>query len=933
MKITRCKTNHLTNPLGFDLTPLRLTWTVEDTLSASQTAARVEISPDESFRALIHDSGSDPNINSLCYAPCIELSPRTRYYWRVTVWGDSGDHAASCVNWFETGKMSEDYQGAWISPDLGDKSIHPYLRRKFNITKEVSEARIYITGLGLYELYINGNRVSDEYLAPGCNAYDKWIQASTYDVTNLLCHGENCLGVMLGNGWAKGRFGVRSNINNYCDEFMLLCELRVLYGDGNEIIITSDEQWKCFASPVIDSGIYDGESYDANREIAGWANTELDDSGWKQCKMTNHGLGEVSDRLSPPVRVMQEITPEKIIMTPAGEVVLDMGQNMVGFIRFCVDLQSGEELSLYYGEILQEGCFYRDNLRTAKQAYHYISGGTAAEVRPHFTFYGFRYVKLVGFPDSVRTCDFTGCVLFSDMERTGYIETSDADVNRLFANVVWGQKGNFIDTPTDCPQRDERLGWTGDAQVFGETAAWNMDVYAFFSKYLHDLAQEQKAMGGCVPQVVPDVYPKKTQTSYLGGGTTGWADAAVILPWMLYEFYGDAAILDRQFDSMRAWVDWVAAREAQLEESGLNFAGQHFGDWLSLDAADSISRFGGTEIRFLCLAYFYISALIVSKASVVLKKDKVGHDYQMMAEKVRKTIIFEYFTAAGRLSVRTQTALVIALQMGLYPDGLKEKTLEDLKSVLMRDKFTPKTGLLGTPFLCSVLSENGAHEYACKLFFNRSAPGWLYAVEMGATTIWERWDSVAPNGKMKASEMNSLNHYAYGSIASWMYRYLCGISIDDRKPGFRSFTIRVMPCLELDWAKADLDSPMGRISCGWRKNNDGIVTVNVTIPFGAVADLEFCGRDKPVQLAAGRHEFHCTLEKTESITNVPLGMLLNDKMIGAIIHKKIPILFECHEDVLKLSIIEILKGGYMELFAPKVLLEELIETLRNEETG
>jgi len=629
------------------------------------------------------------------------------------------------------------------------------------------------------------------------------------------------------------------------------------------------------------------------------------------------------------MKVMQEVTPERIIMTPAGEVVLDMGQNMVGFLRFNVDLHCGEKLSLYYGEILQEGCFYRDNLRTAKQAYHYISGGTAAEVRPHFTFYGFRYVKLVGFPSGVRACDFTGCVLFSDMERTGYMETSDAEVNRFFENVIWGQKGNFIDTPTDCPQRDERLGWTGDAQVFGETAAWNMDVYAFFSKYLHDLAQEQKAMGGCVPQVVPDVYPKKTQTSYLGGGTTGWADAAVILPWMLYEFYGDTAILDRQFDSMCAWVDWVAAREAQLEESGQYFTGQHFGDWLSLDAADSISRFGGTDIKFLCLAYFYLSASIVAKAATVLGRVETGRNYQIIAEKVRKTIIFEYFTPAGRLSIRTQTALVIALQMGLYPNGFKEKTLEDLKSALMRDKFTPKTGFLGTPFLCSVLSENGAHEYACKLFFSRSAPGWLYAVGMGATTIWERWDSVLPNGKMKTSEMNSLNHYAYGSVASWMYRYLCGISFNDREPGFRSFTIRIMPCVELEWAKAELDSPMGRISCGWRKSSDGLVTVNVTIPFGAVADLVFCGKDKPVHLAAGQHEFHYALEKTESLTNVPLGMLLNNKKISAIIREKTPILFECHEDVLRLSLSEIREGAYMELFAPKVLLDALIETLKN----
>ena len=932
MNITRCKTNRLVNPLGFELFPLRLTWTVEDTESIKQTAARVEVSTDEGFLNLIHDSGRSAEVDSLGYTPDIELSARTRYYWRVTVWGDCGDHAVSRVNWFESGKMGEAFTGCFISPDLGDRDVHPYMRRSFSVSGKTMGVRVYATGRGLYELYINGARVGDEYLAPGCNAYDKWLQVQAYDVTALLREGANCIGAMLGNGWAKGRFGVRSHFNNYCDEYAFLCELRIAYAGGGDAVIHTDGSWKCARSPILADGIYDGEVYNANKAIHGWSLPGFDDSGWRPCKTAPPAPGKLSDRLSPPVRIIEELQPVRLLCTPDSETVLDMGQNMVGFLRFHADVPKGTELTLRFGEILQNGCFYRQNLRSAQQAYHYISDGTAAKAQPHFTFFGFRYVKLEGFPPDIDLHDFTGCVLHTQMERTGFIETSDADVNRLFNNVIWGQKGNFIDVPTDCPQRDERLGWTGDAQVFCETAAWNMDVYAFFTKFLRDMAEEQNGAGGLVPQVVPDIYPKDGKHTGLGGGSAGWGDAAAVIPWMLYRHYGDAAILTRQFDSMRAWVDWLRAQDIASGGSGLFMSGQQVGDWLSFDAPDPLSRFGGTDIQYIYAAYYRYSAMLVAKAAAALGRDDLHREYAELSEKVRGAIQTEYFTPSGRCAIRTQTALAMALYMDLVADEFRQKTLEDLKNLLLQDKLSLKTGFLGTPLICRVLSEGGAHDIACRIFFNRNMPGWLYQVDMGATTVWERWNSVLPDGAMSEDGMNSLNHYAYGSIAAWMYGCLCGLSPDEDAPGFRHYTVRPMPCKQVSFARAEFLSPLGRMTCGWRREVDGSITVTAGVPFGAEATLVLYDGAEPVRLAAGLHTISYLPEKPAGYPDRPLGILLADSTAAAIISEMIPILMESPGDLLSLSIREIQKSGRMELFAPAECFDRLAGMLETLET-
>ena len=883
MRIYAMKTNHIKSPLGFETSPVTFSWKVEQTSSARAVAARVEVSLGEAFgeNDVIHDSGFDASIENTAYMPFAAgvgvthdgagkaaepLRPRTRYWWRVTVRGDKGDEAVSQPEWFETGKMDEPWTAQWITPSF-DKTVHPRFRKSFVLKSGVASARVYACGLGVYELLINGKKAGDEYLAPGCHSYNNWLQYQTYDVTSLLKEGENVAGAMLGNGWAKGRFGLSASGEIYCGEFGFIAEIHVLYKNGDSEVINTDAGWSCAPSPVTDSSIYDGETYDGRLEDdwtsggytlggnttggntlggnapAGNTPTEHTPVGYAPDKWENAvvsadytekwKLGPLHDRLSLPVRAMQELKPVALLRTPAGEDVLDMGQNMVGFLRFFCRADAGTKLSLYFGELLQDGNFYRDNLRSAKAEYHYISGGRPSEVRPLFTFFGFRYVKLEGFGD-IDINDFTGLVLYSDMTQTGNIETSDDKVNRLYQNVIWGQRGNFLDVPTDCPQRDERLGWTGDAQIFCETAAWNMDVYAFFAKYLRDLAYDQAECGGAVPNVIPNVFPRKAGGN-AGGAACGWADAATVIPWTMYQMYGDKSVLRSAFPSMKAWVDWIKAEDGRSGGRRLWTTGFHFGDWLAMDAPVPGGTFGATDVGFTASAYYYYSAMLVAKAAEALCDAENARFYNELAAEVKTAIRNEYFTPSGRIAVKTQTAMVMALDFGLYPEGHRARLIESLKMRLVQDGMKLKTGFLGTPALCSVLSDNGAHPYALKLFFNEEMPGWLYPVGMGATTIWERWDSVLPDGKISDTGMNSLNHYAYGSVASWMYRYLCGII--PTAPGFSR--VRIAPRTEgrLTFVKSSFDSPHGTISSNWNKLEDGLVRLECVIPFGVTGVL------------------------------------------------------------------------------------------------
>lgn len=835
MKIVGMKCNRIVNPLGYTFNNPRLSWITEAEGATTQIACQVEVASDEAFMNILHDSGKRDDIDSIGYTLQIQLKPRTRYYWRVHVWTDCGNVTSSAA-WFEASKMDEPWIGRWITPDWEDQSVHPILRRGFHLEKDVAQARLYVCGLGLYEAEINGKKVGDEYLTPYCNSYNNWIQYQTFDVTGLVGKGQNAVGALLGNGWYKGRFGFRDNERGwYGDSFAFLCELAITFTDGSSETIYSDESWRAAPSHILESSIYDGEFQDANQFLEAWSSDSINDDSWSGVRFIEMDYSLLEARRSIPVRIKERMKPVRVIHTPKGETVLDLGQNMTGWISFKVDAPKDWLIQLTYGEEMQEGCFYRENLRSAKAEFKYISNGQPAEVQPHFTFYGFRYVKVEGWPGEVKAEDFTGCVVYSDLERTGHIETSNPMVNRLFLNSLWGQKGNFLDVPTDCPQRDERMGWTGDAQMFSGTACFNMDSDAFFHKFLYDLAKEQAWIGGgIVPHVVPTIgMSEKGVNSFWSGGSCAWSEAATVIPWNLYLHYGDKAILEQQLNSMRDYVDYIRKQD---DGGRLWNTGFHFGDWLALDGQGEFDVNGGTPTDLIATAYYAHSAELVAKTAKILGKDDVAEEYRKLSDEVKEAFCQEFVSPNGRLAADTQTSYILALYMDLIPEKFRPRIVESLRKNLEKNKYYLKTGFVGTSYFCRVLSENGCNDLAYRLLLNEQFPSWLYAVKLGATTIWERWNSLLPDGKFGELGMNSLNHYTYGSIAEWMYRNMCGINPVEAAPGFRRIRLTPQPNEQLRYAKATLNSAAGVYESGWSYEEDGL-HYKFLIPFHAQAEL------------------------------------------------------------------------------------------------
>ncbi len=837
MNITHLKTNHIPHPLGYALAQPSLSWLVENTLDKVQVAAQVNVAADPEFKHMIFDSGkiSGTGIDSLAYCPDIKLTPRTRYFWKVHVWGET-EQATSEVAWFETAKMDEPWSAQWITPDFDDNQAHPALSKTFDLPTDVISARLYICGLGLYHCELNGEKVGNEFLTPYCNAYDQWLQYQTYDITAHLLRGENHLSVMLGNGWYKGRYGLQfggSLPQTYGDRFALLCELRITIASGEELTLGTDDSWQAVPAPVLESSIYDGETYDARRAADCFPQPGFTLEKIFGVKIIALDMNKLEARRSLPVCINEELKPQAVLQTPAGETVLDMGQNMVGWIRFRTNAPAGCKIKLEYGEVLQGGNFYRENLRTARAEYNFIASGTETVAQPYFTFYGFRYVKVSGWDGELNPEDFTGCVIYSRMDVIGEVKTSNEKVNQLFKNALWGQKGNFLDIPTDCPQRDERLGWTGDTQVFSGTACFNMDANAFYSKFGYDLGKEQAKFGGMVPYVVPDAHTGR-------GGSSAWGDVATILPWNVYEFYGDKAILEQQFESMRSWVDFINQADEASGGKRLWTTGFHFGDWLALDGNDPDSPMGGTPEDYIASAYYYYSANLTARAAAVLGKSQEAKHYARLAEEVKAAIQKEYFTATGRLAINTQTGSVLALFLNLVPEQFRRRITNDLVLRLRKDKVHLRTGFVGTPYLCRVLSNHGANDLAYRLLLNEDYPSWLYAVNLGATTIWERWNSLNPDGTISSTGMNSFNHYAYGSIVEWMYRDMCGLnpsSGDDQVAGFRHARIAPKPDKSLKWAQARYCSAAGWYVSKWQIDDRGCLTFDFTIPFNTTASV------------------------------------------------------------------------------------------------
>lgn len=818
------------DPVGIDTSNPRLSWQIETSAEGvMQEAYQVIVSTSreglEEDRDLAWDTGKVMSSRSIHIRyQGRETESRNRYFWKVRIWTGDQESGWSEPAYWEMGLLQpSDWQASWIEStreeDPSRSEPGPMVRRDFRLDKSPVRARLYITSRGLYQAEINGGIVGDEVLTPGWTSYNKRLQYQTYDVTDLLKEGDNAIGVRLGDGWYRGFIAFRGNRNAYGDHVGLLCQLEVTGEDGKTEIIESDTSWKASIGPVLASDIYNGEVYDARLEKEGWSEAGFDDDSWIPVRLGAVNSTNLIAPAGPPIRRIEEIKPVEILKTPEGDTVADMGQNMVGRIRMEVSGEAGTKVILRHAEVLdKDGNFYTENLRAARQRLEYTLKGEGTEVyEPLFTFQGFRYVAVEGYPGELTTNSLAGIVIHSDMEPTGSFECSNPLINQLQHNIIWGQKGNFLDVPTDCPQRDERLGWTGDAQVFAETANFNFNAASFYTKWLGDVAADQSE-DGQVPHVVPNVLR--------GFSATGWADAAVIIPWTMYVQFGDEGILEQQYDSMAAWVEYM---KKQAGNSYLWTDGTHYGDWLAFATTRSDYPGATTDKDLLATAFFAYSTSLMEKTARVLGRYEDAERYASLWKRIQQAFVNEYVTENGRMASNTQTAYTIALEFGLLPRGLRAQAADRLAADVRAFNNHLTTGFLGTPYLCHVLSGNGKTGTAYDLLNQETYPSWLYPVKMGATTIWERWDGIKPDGSFQDAGMNSYNHYAYGAIGSWLYGVVAGIQADPDEPGFRHINISPEPGGGLTFARAELDSMYGTIKSGW-KLEDGKFFLDVRIP-------------------------------------------------------------------------------------------------------
>jgi alpha-L-rhamnosidase len=838
-KIDRLRIEYLEAPIGIDARAPRFSWQLTGSRrDAAQSAYQLLVARSESAlfdgSALLWDSGrvSSDDSTQVSYAgPTLES--RSRYFWRVRVWDEHGrDLGLSPIAHFEMGMLNEnDWSADWIGP--GDSSdLTPLLRHEFSVQGKVRQARVYVSSHGLYELSINGRRVGDQVLTPGWTSYNHRLQYQAYDVSNFLNNGVNAIGASLGPGWFSGVVGLRGNKENYGKGVALILQMHITYDDGRSEIVGSNETWNSTTGPIRRSGIYEGESYDARLDKAGWSTANYDDAGWNPVKRIEASKAVLVASQGPAVERIEEIKAQKIFKTPAGDTVVDFGQNLVGWVHLEVQGKAGTRIRLRHAEVLDHlGNFYTDNLRTAKQLIEYtLKGGGRESFEPHFTFQGFRYVAIEGYPGALRLSDLKAVVVHSAMPRTGDFVSDKPLLNRLQHNIIWGQKGNFVDVPTDCPQRDERLGWTGDAQVFLPTAAFNMDVAAFFTKWLKDLVADQLP-DGSIPFVAPDILsiPDDPQA-----GAAGWGDAATVIPWNLYLAYGDRRLLEAQYPSMQRWVAYVASR-AGADNIWDGDTDNQFGDWLDFFSAAKNTRYGSTSTDLIATAYYARSVDILRRVAGLLGKNKDATRYAALHDAIKAAFGAKFVAADGTVGEGTQTAYVLALDFDLLPEGVTAAAAEKLANdVRQRQHLT--TGFLGTPHLLRVLSRYGYVHEAYALLNREDFPSWLYPVKQGATTIWERWDGLKADGSFQDAGMNSFNHYAYGAVGEWMYQTIGGIRPDEQAPGYKHFSVSPQPGGGLKHAAARHLSPYGEIVSEWRISGEHMSLI-VNIPPNSSASI------------------------------------------------------------------------------------------------
>jgi alpha-L-rhamnosidase len=847
LKVTNLLCENLSNPVAIDAAQPRFSWQlVSDKRNLMQTAYEISIgnnSSSEKNKTIIWNSGkinSDSSVHVIYKGPALRSG--TKYFWQVRVWDNYGKSASSEPATFQIALVNsadpiapdsyrDGWKANWIEPGFIEDSINrptPLFRKEFKATKKIQSATAYITAHGMYEGYINGKRIGDFYLTPGWTSYNKRLQYQTYDVTDLLNQGGNTIAMALGSGWYRGYLAWSGNKNSWGKDIALLFQLDITYTDGSRASIVSDNSWKTTTGSITYSEIYNGEIIDARKQKTGWRNPGYDDGTWSGVKVKDYNKSNLVATQNEPVKKHETFAPVKIITTPNGEKVIDFGQNLVGWVMINAKGNAGDTITISHAEVLDKhGNFYTENLRAAKAQAKYILRGEGEEFfEPHFTFFGFRYIKIEGWPGEIKPENFTAVALYSDMQPTGNFSCSNSLINQLQHNIQWGQKGNFLDVPTDCPQRDERLGWTGDAQVFSRTASFNMNVNNFFAKWLKDVAADQQA-DGSVPFVIPNVLGPRA------GGATGWADVCTIIPWNVYLAYGDKKILEQQYNSMRAWVEYMRSKS----KDDLWNTGFHFGDWLFYRPFDDNDGRSAVTDKYLIAQCFYAysTQLLINAANVLGKKDDAA-TYSALLQKIKEAFLKEYVTANGRLVSGTQTAYVLALNFDMLPESQRAETAQRLADNVKSYGNHLTTGFLGTPYLCHVLTRFGYDSIAYKLLLQKTYPSWLYPVKMGATTIWERWDGIKPDSSFETPTMNSFNHYSYGAIGDWMYRVVAGIDTYADAPGYKHIKIQPHLSDSLTYANADLKTYYGTVSSHWKRDK-GNLYLDIEIPVNTKATV------------------------------------------------------------------------------------------------
>ena len=849
MKISHLKVNGVEAPLGYRFEHLTFSWRLEGQLEES-VECRVEVSKAETFSEILWSGTTKSSFNTISTDSNF-LEPKTKYYWRVRF------NKFEAVSTFETSKMNEPWEAKWISYK-GETKESISFSKKFSFSKKIKQARLYTVAHGLYEVAINEVKLSEEYLTPGYHSYDLLQQYQTYDVTECLIE-DTEISFVVGNGWYRGRFLFEGGFENiYGDKQKLIAELHVEYTDETLEQFYSDETWTVETNYIQENSIYDGEIIDYTTEISALTTEVID--------VTTSLL---APRLDLPVEVVAEFQP-RIFFDTKNQMILDFGQEITGWI-FTELLEDKEYVRFQFGELLQNGAFYTENLRTAKQEFVIKNAKKGMKVRPHFTYYGFRYVKVEGL-----TQDEAGLVvaqaLQSKMDETFEFSSSNTKLNQLISNIRWSQKDNFLSIPTDCPQRDERMGWTGDLTVFSNTACYNMETRAFFAHFMENLKLEQGLLDGATPFFAPVPKVDDAQNPFLSNaGASVCGDSARFIPYNLYRHFRDKGLLKQYLDLMIDWVDWIYRQDEARGGNRLWDFGWQLGDWLALDSGIKGSVFGATDSALIASAYYFISANYTAKMLSVLE-DNRSEFYRTLAKEVRNKIIHTYFngdelntnpvTLQSEVenirqsmaqnyggvtiptAIDTQTGLAVLLRHGLYPNEVaRDKLAKRLQEKMAEHNGYLTTGFAGTGDLPHALLDSGLREEAINLLLKKETPSWLFEVEMGATTTWERWDSILPNGEISGTDMNSLNHYAYGAVEDFIVEKLLGIQLPNVLDESETYVIQPNFTNHLEWVEGALQTANGNLSVSWTiRGND--VTVDVILPGRTSAEYVFSNGDK-----------------------------------------------------------------------------------------